>query len=69
MTLVMAATCTAHLVLLEIAYDRSPAADKEFLGVEGANHGFNPCKPEYGDTFKRTFDYVDSWLMKPGRLF
>lgn len=68
-TLVMAATCTAHLVLLEIAYDRSPAADKEFLGVEGANHGFNPCKPEYGDTFNRTFDYVDSWLMKPGRLF
>jgi hypothetical protein len=67
-TLVMAATCTAHLVVSEIAYDRSAAKDKEFVGVEGANHNFQPCRPEYGDTFKRTFDYVDRWLMKPGRF-
>ena len=33
-----------------------------------ANHGFLPCKPEYGDTFARAFDDVDGWLSKPGRL-
>ncbi len=67
-TLVMSATCAAHLVLLETAYDLSAAKDKEFVGVEGANHGFMPCRPEFGDTFKRTFDYVDGWLSKPGRF-
>ena len=67
-TLIMTATCAAHIVFHEVAYEHSGAKDKEFLGVEGANHGFNPCKPEYGDTFKRAFDYVDGWLMKPGRL-
>jgi hypothetical protein len=36
--------------------------------VEGATHGFAPCKPEYGNTTKRTFDYLDSWLSKPGRF-
>ena len=64
----MAATCAGHMPWLEIAFDHSPAADKAFVGVEGANHGFLPCKPEFGDTFKRAFDYVDSWLGKPGRL-
>jgi pimeloyl-ACP methyl ester carboxylesterase len=66
--LVMAASCAVHIVYLELAYDASPSKDKEYLGVEGANHGFLPCKPEFGDTFKRTFDYVDGWLSKPGRL-
>ena len=67
-TLIMTGTCAAHMVFHETAFDHSPAKDKEYLAVEGANHGFMPCKPEYGDTFKRTFDYVDGWLMKPGRL-
>jgi pimeloyl-ACP methyl ester carboxylesterase len=67
-TLVMTATCAPHTVFHEIAYEHSPAADKEFVGVEGANHGFTPCRPEYGDTFKRAFDYVDGWLGKPGRF-
>jgi pimeloyl-ACP methyl ester carboxylesterase len=67
-TLVMSATCAPHLVFLEIAYDRSVAKDKEFAGVEGADHGFLPCRPEYGDTFKRAFDFADSWLSKPGRF-
>jgi pimeloyl-ACP methyl ester carboxylesterase len=67
-TLVMSATCAPHLVLSEIGFDRSAAADKEFVGVEGANHGFMPCRPEYGDTFKRSFDFVDSWLSTPGRF-
>jgi pimeloyl-ACP methyl ester carboxylesterase len=67
-TLIMAATCSEHLVSLEISYDNSPAKDKEFVGVEGATHFFTPCRPEYGDTFNRAFDYVDAWVNKPGRL-
>lgn len=67
-TLIMSGTCAPHLVLLETAYDLSAAKDKELVGVEGANHGMMPCKPEYGDTFTHTFDYVESWLSKPGRF-
>ena len=67
-TLVMTATCAPHTVFHEIAFENSPASDKEFVGVEGANHGFLPCRPEFGDTFTRAFDYVDGWLSKPGRF-
>ena len=67
-TLVMAATCAIHLVPLETVFDHSAAADKEFVGVEGANHGFQPCRPEFGNTSKRAFDYADAWLSKPGRF-
>lgn len=67
-TLILGATCAPHLVFSEIAYDHSAAADKEFVGLEGANHGLMPCRPEYGDTFKRAFDYVDGWLSKTGRF-
>jgi pimeloyl-ACP methyl ester carboxylesterase len=67
-TLILAATCSSELVFLEIGYDHSAAKDKEFMGVEGANHFFQPCRPEYGDTYRRTFDYMDGWLSKPGRF-
>jgi hypothetical protein len=67
-TLVMSATCAAHMVLLETAYDLSPAKDKTMVGVEGANHQFQPCRPEFGNTYERAFDYVDSWLSAPGRF-
>ena len=67
-TLVMAATCAIHLVPLETVFDHSAATDKEFVGVEGANHGFQPCRPEFGNTTKRAFDYADAWLSKPGRF-
>ena len=67
-TLVVAAGCGSDLVLLEIAYDLSAAKDKEYVGVEGANHNMAPCRPEFGDTYKRAFDYIDSWLSKPGRF-
>lgn len=67
-TLIVTATCARSVVVLEIAYDRSPAKDKEMVGVEGANHSFEPCKAEYGDTYKRVFDYADGWLSKPGRF-
>ena len=52
------------MIPLEIAYDHSAAKDKEFVAVEGGDHYFKPCKPQYGDTEKRAFDYVDAWLAK-----
>ena len=67
-TLFMAATCAPHLVFTEIAYELSAAQDKEFIGVDGADHEFRPCKPEYGDPARHAFDYVDSWLLKAGRF-
>jgi hypothetical protein len=69
-SLFMAGSCMIHLIPLEEAYDNSGAKDKEFVAVEGADHSFLPCKPEYGDTQKRAFDYADKWLQKhfPGKL-
>lgn len=67
-TLVLAATCASHLVLNEITYEHSAAKDKQFAAVEGADHNFQPCKPQYGDTFKRAFDYADGWLTARGRF-
>ncbi|HKB09780.1 MAG TPA: hypothetical protein VKD69_03960 [Vicinamibacterales bacterium] len=67
-TLVMAATCAIHLIPLETVFDHSAAPDKEFVAVEGADHGFQPCRPEFGNTLKRAFDYADAWLSKPGRF-
>jgi pimeloyl-ACP methyl ester carboxylesterase len=67
-TLVMVGTCAGHVVLDEIGFHRSAARDKEFVGVEGGDHSFRPCKPQYGDSEKRAFDYVDGWLMKAGRF-
>ena len=67
-SLFMSATCAPHLVFTETAYDLSAAKDKEFIGVEGGDHEFRPCKPQYGDPAKRAFDYVDSWLLKAGRF-
>lgn len=67
-TLVMAGTCAIHFVTNEIMFHQSAATDKEFVAVEGANHQFNPCRPEFGDTRTRTFDHVEAWLNKPGRF-
>jgi hypothetical protein len=67
-TLVMAGSCFPHMVMNEIVFDHSAAKDKEYVAVEGANHSLAPCRPEYGDTRKRAFDFVSSWLTQPGRL-
>jgi pimeloyl-ACP methyl ester carboxylesterase len=63
-TLVMAGSCTIHLVPLEMVFDHAAAKDKEFVVVEGGNHNFGPCRPEFGDSEKRAFDYADAWLNK-----
>jgi hypothetical protein len=67
-TLVMAMGCHYLIVPAEIIYDKIPAKDKTFAGVEGATHVFTPCQPQYGDVSKRLFDYVDAWISKPGRF-
>ena len=58
--------------------EHAKSADKTLAYVEGATHGFTPCKecavakglPEnyYGDTIKTLYDYIDGWLSKPGRF-
>jgi hypothetical protein len=67
-TLIMAMSCHYFVVPSEIVYDHSGAKDKQYAAVEGATHMFQPCKPEYGDTRKRLFDYVDGWLAARGRF-
>ena len=67
-TLVMSMTCHYLIVPDEIIFNHLAARDKQFALVEGATHGFTPCRPEYGDTLGRTFDYVDAWLAQPGRF-
>lgn len=63
---------TAHYALrpAEMILDAAASSDKELVGVEGATHALTPCGvcPEppaaYGDTLRRTMDYVDRWLLK-----
>jgi hypothetical protein len=67
-TLVQANTCHYLMMQDEVVFDHLASKDKSLAFVEGAVHGFTPCKPEYGDTVKRAFDNVDVWLTKPGRF-
>jgi len=52
----------------ERQYDTSGSKDKELIVIEGANHGFTPCKPcekspdQYSNTVKNIFDYAAKWL-------
>jgi pimeloyl-ACP methyl ester carboxylesterase len=57
-------TMGCHYLVMpgEIIYDHLASHDKSYASVEGATHGFAPCRPEYGDTSKRAFDYLDGWL-------
>jgi hypothetical protein len=67
-TIVLVNTCYRLVVTGEILFDHIAAKDKTYVASEGALHGFTPCRPEYGDTKKRAFDFVDNWLAKPGRF-
>jgi pimeloyl-ACP methyl ester carboxylesterase len=60
--LIMAMTCHYFVVPDEILFDHATSKDKQLVYVEGASHGYTPCRPEYGDTMKRTFDHIDTWL-------
>ena len=52
----------------EIHYDLSASADKDFITIEGATHGFTPCVAcesfpgQYSNSFTNFFDYVAAWI-------
>lgn len=58
----------------ETIYDHAASKDKAIAFVEGATHGYTPCKAcektpgQFGDTVKNLFDYVDQWVSAPGRF-
>jgi hypothetical protein len=66
--LVLSMSCHYLVVPGEIVFEHLASKDKSIAYVEGAVHNFTPCRPEYGDTVKRGFDYVDGWLRKEGRF-
>jgi hypothetical protein len=66
--LVLVMSCHYLIVPGELTFDHLASKDKTMAAVEGAVHGFTPCGPQYGDTVKRTFDFVDQWLSKDGRF-
>jgi pimeloyl-ACP methyl ester carboxylesterase len=52
----------------ERQYDMARSKDKDFVVIEGANHGFTPCTPcetrpgQYSNTVKNLFDYTANWI-------
>jgi pimeloyl-ACP methyl ester carboxylesterase len=52
----------------ERQFDMARSKDKDFIVIEGANHGFTPCKPcesspgQYSNTVKNFFDYAAGWI-------
>ena len=66
--LIMSMTCHYFVVPDEILFDHAASKDKQLVYVEGAAHGYTPCRPQYGDTMKRTFDYLDNWLSDKKRF-
>jgi pimeloyl-ACP methyl ester carboxylesterase len=66
--LIMPMSCHYWVVTNEIVFDHAASKDKQYVAVEGAAHIFTPCRPEYGDTVNKLFDYVDTWLSEPGRF-
>jgi pimeloyl-ACP methyl ester carboxylesterase len=68
--LIMAMTGHYWMVPGEIFLQHAASPDKELVFVEGASHNITPCAAceefpgQYGDTVKRTFDYVAGWVME-----
>jgi hypothetical protein len=54
----------------EIHYELSGAKDKDYVVIEGAEHGQTPCKAcesfpgQYGNSVKNHYDYVRNWINK-----
>ncbi|HEX5278626.1 MAG TPA: hypothetical protein VFW28_00980 [Micropepsaceae bacterium] len=51
----------------ELMYDLSAAKDKDYIVIEGAVHGYTPCKAcektpgQYSNSEKNLFDYIQKW--------
>lgn len=67
-TLVLTMSCFQFVVPGEIIFDHLAARDKTYASVEGADHEFKPCRPGFGDTTGRSFDFLDRWLAASGRF-
>ncbi len=54
----------------EIHYDVAASADKDFVVIEGAEHGQTPCVPcesvpgQYSNTVRNFYDYARDWINK-----
>ena len=54
----------------EIHYDVAASPDKDFVVIEGAEHGQTPCVPcesvpgQYSNTVKNFYDYTRDWINK-----
>jgi hypothetical protein len=54
----------------EIHYDVAASPDKDFVVIEGAEHGQTPCVPcesvpgQYSNTVKNFYDYARDWINK-----
>jgi hypothetical protein len=51
----------------ELMYDKSAAADKDYVVIEGATLNYTGCKPceatpgQYDNSMKNMFDYIAKW--------
>lgn len=72
--LVMGMTGHWEYMAAETIYDHAQSRDKTLTYVEGALHGYTPCKKcekspgEFGDTQQTLFSYIDGWLSEKGRF-
>lgn len=72
--LAMGMTAGHEYLAAEMCYDSAPSEDKTVVFVRGAAHEFfantltEKYPGEYGDTEKLVYDYMDSWMSKPGRF-
>jgi hypothetical protein len=52
----------------EIHYEVAASADKDFIVIEGAEHGQTPCGPcestpgQYSNTVSNFYDYAADWI-------
>ena len=72
--LVMGMTGHWEFLAAETIHQLAASPDKTIAFVEGADHSYATCHPcerypgQFGDTAKRTYDTIDSWLAAPGRF-
>jgi hypothetical protein len=51
----------------ELMYELSGAKDKDYIVIEGAVHGYTPCRPcetrpgQYSNSDRNLFDYIQKW--------
>jgi hypothetical protein len=54
----------------ETLFDKSASTDKDFVVIEGALHGYTPCRRceqtpgQYSNSVKNLFDYIAAWTNK-----